>query len=289
MERLIIDTDPAIGVPFRDIDDGLAIALALNSPELDVIGITITHGNVDQKRAYQSARRIIKAMGREDVPVFAGAESREDTAKGRPTDASRFIANKLAVEPGAVSLLALGPLSNLAAAERLAPGTLHAARRVVAMGGAVDRPGMIPPLMRAEFNFWKDPPAAAVFLREANDLTLIPFDLTSKVIFGAGEMNCLRDSEFDFPRWLYRRIRGWHALNCLLMWRGGFCPHDPLAAAYLTHPEWYETETAGLRVVAGGPSRGQVVRDPAGARVRIAFKVDSRRFLDFLLDRLIPC
>ncbi|MFA6450645.1 MAG: nucleoside hydrolase [bacterium] len=289
MERLIIDTDPAVGVPLRDIDDGLAIAIALCSPELDVIGITVTHGNVDQKRAYQSARRIIKAMGREDVPVIAGAKSRKDSANRRPTDASQFIANKQAVDPGDLSILALGPLSNLAAAERQAPGTLRAAKRIVAMGGAVDRPGNIPPLMIAEFNFWKDPHAAALVLREANDLTLIPFDLTSKVIFGWKELYRLRDSVFEFPRWLYRNTRAWHALNCLLMWRGGFCPHDPLAAAFLIHPEWYETETVALSVVESGVNAGQVVRDPAGTPVRVAFGVDSRKFLDFLLDSLIPC
>ena len=75
MERLIIDTDPVIGVPFRDIDDGLAIALALNSHEIDVAGITVTHGNVAQKRAYQSARLITKAMEREEVRALAGAVS----------------------------------------------------------------------------------------------------------------------------------------------------------------------------------------------------------------------
>ena len=143
MEKVIIDTDPAIGVLFHD-GDGLAVALALNSPELGVAGDHGDDGNVDQKRAYQSARRIIKAMGREDVPVFAGARSAEDSANRRPSDASRFIASRIAAEPGAVTILAIGPLSNLAAAERLAPGTLRAAKCVVAMGGAVDRPGTCP-------------------------------------------------------------------------------------------------------------------------------------------------
>ncbi len=286
MERVIIDTDPAVGVPFKDIDDGLAIALALRSPELDVAGITVTHGNTDQKRAYQSARQILQAIGREDVPIAQGAESRVGSAKIAPTDASRFIAFNTAAAPGAVTLVALGPLSNIATAERLAPGTLRACRRVVAMGGAIDRPGFMPPLFRAEFNFWKDPHAAALFLKEAKDLTLVPFDLTFKVIFGASELSRLRGSGAPFAKWLYPRVRGWHALNCLVMPRGGFCPHDPLAMAYLIHPEWYNTETIRLSVIESGPRRGVVVRDPAGSHVRVTTSVDKREFLDFLLDKL---
>jgi len=286
MERVIIDTDPAVGVPFKDIDDGLAIALALKSPELYVVGVTVTHGNTDQKRAYQSARQIIQAIGREEVPIAPGAESRADSAKVAPTDASRFIAVNTAAAPGAVTLVALGPLSNIATAERLVPGTLRACRRVVAMGGAIDRPGFMPPLFRAEFNFWKDPPAAALFLKEANDLTLVPFDLTFSVIFGVRELNRLRDSRAPFAKWLYPRVRGWHALNSLVMLRGGFCPHDPLAMAYLVHPEWYETETIRLSVIERGVRRGVVVRDPDGTPVRVATHVDKRKFLDFLLNRI---
>jgi inosine-uridine nucleoside N-ribohydrolase len=286
MEKIIIDTDPAIGVPFRDIDDGLAIALALKSPELDVAGLTITHGNVDQNRACRSANRLLGAIGREDVPIYQGALSKSDTAHGRVTEAARFITDSIAASPGGITLVALGPLSNLAAAEKAAPGTLRTARRVVAMGGAVDRRGMMPPFFRAEFNFWKDPPAAAVFVREARDLTLVPFDLTAKVIFGAAQMERLRAAGTEFASWLHACVRGWHAFMSVLLLRGGFQPHDPLAMAYLLHPEWYETETVRLSVIESGVRAGEVVRDPAGATVRVAFNVDAPKFLDFLLERL---
>ncbi len=285
-ERIIIDTDPAIGVPMRDIDDGLAIALALKSPEVEVAALTITHGNVDLGRAFRSAKRLLAAIGRENVPVLRGAESKSDTRNGRESDASRFIAETVASAPGEVTIVALGPLSNLAAAELASPGTLGNARRVICMGGAVRRAGNMPPFFRAEFNFWKDPHAAAVFVRSARDLTLVPYDLTAKVIFGSAEMERLRDAETEFAKWLYPRVRGWHSFMSALMMRGGFNPHDPLAMAYLMQPEWYETETLGLSVAESGIRAGESFIDPAGLPVRVAFDVDARRFLDFLIDRI---
>lgn len=283
-ERVIIDTDPAVGVPFRDIDDGLAIALALRSPEFEVEGITVTHGNVDQRRAFRSARRILEAAGREDVPTKAGAVSKERLPA--QTDASQFLAEKLETAPGALTLITLGPLSNVAAAECSNPGVLRRARRVVTMGGAVDSIGIVPPWFRAEFNFFKDPAGAAILIREAPDLTLVPFDLTKKVIFGRAEMRRLEAADTPLAKYLHKHTVFWHALNNLIFMRGGFMPHDPLAVAYLLHPEWYETETTRLKVVENGLFRGQLVRDPAGAPVRVAFNIDAPKFLDFLLDRL---
>ncbi|HOC94214.1 MAG TPA: nucleoside hydrolase, partial [bacterium] len=91
MRRVIIDTDPAIGMPLRDIDDALAIVLALNSPELKVEGITITHGNVDQKSAFKSAELILKKAGREDVPLMRGACSSRDTEMIKPGFVNRTL------------------------------------------------------------------------------------------------------------------------------------------------------------------------------------------------------
>ena len=76
MHKIIIDTDPAMGVFGRDVDDALAIALALNSPEIEVLGLTVTYGNTSLPRAVRSARRLLRAAGREDIPVLPGAASR---------------------------------------------------------------------------------------------------------------------------------------------------------------------------------------------------------------------
>lgn len=284
MEKVIIDTDPAIGVPLRDIDDGLAITLALRSPELDVAGLTVTYGNTSLGKAVRSAKKVLKAAGREDVPVLAGAASKNDL--GRETDASRFIAGTIGEAPGEVSLLTLGPLTNAATAEMRRPGTLAAARRVVAMGAAVFGPGIMPPFFLAEFNFWNDPAASDIFVRNSCGLALVPCELTLRVAFGSREMRMLRQSDSPLARFIYRNSVLWHAAMSAVYLRDGFPPHDPLAVALMTAPELFRTRTAHIRVKQRGPARGWTRRGSDGAAVTVATSVDKRAFLDLLVGRL---
>ncbi len=287
MRRIIIDTDPAIGIPLRDIDDALAIVFALNSPELKVEGITITHGNVDQKSAFKSAKLILKKAGREDVPLMRGACSSRDTSRIKKTEASQFIEEAMNRHPREISIVALGPPSNLATAEMNCFGTLSKAKSVVAMGGAIDCPGMIPMLINAEFNFWKDPYAASVLLKSAFDMTLVPFDLTRKVIFGSQQMNRLKNAGSDMADFIYENAKSWFYLMSALTLRGGFMPHDPLALAYLIKPSLYKVRKEKLTVNTDrGLNFGCLKRDPMGASVNVAHEVDKYEFLDFLVKRI---
>jgi purine nucleosidase len=271
----------------RDIDDGLAIVLALNSSELKVEGITITHGNVNQKSAFKSAELILKKAGREETPLLSGACSSSDTARIKQTDASRFISESLDKSPGAISIVALGPLSNLATAEMRCAGTLGKAQSVVVMGGAIDCPGVLPMLINAEFNFWKDPYAASILLRSALGLTLVPLDLTRKVIFGSRQMNEIRNSGSDMSGFIYENAKIWFHLMSALTLRGGFMPHDPLALAYLIKPSLFSVRKEKLAVdTHRGAHYGSLKRDPAGVSVNVAHKVDKNEFLDFLVKRI---
>jgi len=287
MRRVIIDTDPAIGIPLRDIDDALAIVLALNSPELKVEGITITNGNVDQKSAFKSAELILKKAGREDVPLMSGACSSRDTARVKQTEASRFIEEALNKYPGEISIVALGPLSNLATAEMNCVGALSKAESVVAMGGAIDCPGVIPMLINAEFNFWKDPLAASVLLKSAPDMTLVPLDLTRKVIFGNRQMNRLKNAGSDMADFIYKNAKSWFYLMSALTLKGGFMPHDPLALAYLIKPALFSVGRERLTVDTNrGVGYGSLRRHPGGASINVARDVNKSEFLDFLVDRI---
>ncbi|HPN93599.1 MAG TPA: nucleoside hydrolase [bacterium] len=287
MRRIIIDTDPAIGVPLRDIDDALAIVLALNSPELKVEGITITHGNVDQKSAFKSTELILKKAGREDVPLMRGACSSRDTARMKKTEASRFIEEAMNRHPREISIVALGPLSNLATAEMNCVGTLSKAKSVVAMGGAIDCLGVIPMLINAEFNFWKDPRAASVLLKSAPDLTLVPLDLTRKVIFGSRQMNRLKNAGSDMADFIYENAKSWFYLMSALTLRGGFMPHDPLAVAYMIKPSLFSVKRETLAVDTNrGAGYGSLKRRPEGDSVNVARDVNKSEFLEFLVDRI---
>lgn len=221
-EKVIIDTDPAIGLPLRDVDDGLAIAMALNSPELEVVGLTLTYGNAGLRSVKRSARRLMKAAGREDVPVLSGARSRRDL--GKDTDASRFIEETLNAKPGEVSLLTLGPLTNVATAEKKSPGTLRNARRVVTMGGAVYGPMFGIPIFPAEFNFRNDPPADAIFLNAVDGLVMVPCNLTVRVAFRRKYMKRLREAGTRLAKFIHRECVPWYAVVSAVMMRDGFPP-----------------------------------------------------------------
>lgn len=287
-EKIIIDTDPAIGVPGRDVDDGLAIALALNSPELEVIGLTVTYGNVNLERALSCARRVLREAGREDIPILRGAASKRDLGRGTP--ASEFIASQIARRPGEITLVPIAPLTNCATAEMLAPGTLASARRIVCMGGAVRKRGNMPPAFRAEFNFWCDPPATKLFIERAARLTLVPFDLTQTVIFDLPHLQALGRASSSFAQYLYRNIISWFALNIpfslAMALRAGFMPHDPLAIGAMLWPEIYEFKEETLEVISSGLESGRSKPAPGGSPVSVACKVGQRQFLDRLIERL---
>lgn len=185
-EPVIIDTDPGV-------DDAIALLMALSCPELEVIGLTTTAGNVPLAPATRNTLALLEYLNRTDIPVYKGASRpvrgrfayarhvhtasglthrlNEPETKPAKTGAVQFIGQTLVADPGAVSIIALGPLSNLARVMRRYRSALPAARRVIVMGGAVDTPGNITPY--SEFNFYSDPTAARMVMESGVPITLI--------------------------------------------------------------------------------------------------------------------
>ena len=133
-KRVIIDSDPATGVPNRDVDDGLAFLLMLAAPEIRVEGITINFGNVGALTGYSVAKNLLSLVGR-DVPLFKGAENKADLGVLNP--AVEYLIETVRTFPGEVSLLALGPLTNVATALLLDPGFASNLKELVIMGGSL--------------------------------------------------------------------------------------------------------------------------------------------------------
>ncbi len=169
--QILIDTDPGI-------DDAIALLLALQCPDLDVVGITTVAGNVGLEQATRNAAGLLQLAERTDIPLHYGAAgplsgpSRSSAAHGldglggvalphdrveAAPDAARFIVDTVNANPGEVTLVTIGPLTNLALALELDPGLAGKTGGLMMMGGA-EGAGNITP--SAEFNFWCDPPAA---------------------------------------------------------------------------------------------------------------------------------
>ena len=188
---VIFDTDFVM----PPADDGLALILALNSPELDVLGVTTVAGNESTEKATADALRLLEVAGRTEITVYKGANmpllhEKSDYAtrvhgrwwsdeppspppggfarkKAEAESAASFIVRTVMAHPGEVAILAIGPLTNIAMAIRQEPGLAERVKEIVIMGGAVaslpDGAGNVTP--NAEFNFWVDPEAARAVLR----------------------------------------------------------------------------------------------------------------------------
>jgi purine nucleosidase len=203
---VIFDTD--FVVPPHD--DGMALLLALQSPEIEVLGVTTVAGNDSVERATSDALRVLEIAGRPDIPVYRGANmplahEKDDYAvrsygnwysddpppappggfaKRKPETESAYdyLVRTVMARPGEVTILAIGPLTNVAIAIHHEPGFARSVKELVIMGGAIgslpDGAGNITP--NAEFNFWVDPEAARITLRSGIPILLSPLNVSRK-------------------------------------------------------------------------------------------------------------
>lgn len=196
--KIIIDTDPGQ-------DDAVAILLALASPdEIELLGLTCVAGNVPLDLTARNARMVLELARRTDIPVFAGCDRPlgralvtaehvhgqtgldgpdlpEPTMPLQDRHAVEFIIDTLLREPaGSVTLVPIGPLTNIATAFNTAPEIIDKVREIVLMGGAYFEVGNITPA--AEFNIHVDPQAADIVFRAGVPLTVVPLDVTHKAL-----------------------------------------------------------------------------------------------------------
>ena len=318
---VIIDTDPGL-------DDALALFLACASPELDVIGVITVAGNIGLSRTTANALKLLYHLGRDDIPVIAGCAGAlrrgsieaadihgEDGLGGAdlplPTrgplavDATSWLADELLRRPThSLRILALGPLTNLA---RLVERSPDAARRlagIIAMGGAVREDGNVTKF--AEFNIAADPEAAAIVLGAGIPVTLVPLDVTRKVLadrvwnarlFAKGG-KIARTAHALIEAYLSNlteRLSAKNATPKSATPKGAppprtarFPMHDPCVILRVIDPSLFGAETLALRVVADGSERdGATLIDPgAGKLVEVLTQVDGDRALALILERL---
>ncbi|MCU1693125.1 MAG: nucleoside hydrolase [Frankiales bacterium] len=325
--RLVIDTDPGNGIPGSDVDDGLAIALALASPEVELLALTIVAGNVPVDRGVQGALELLEAAGAGSVPVHRGADRpllqdprpwralldtrRDDTGaqalwadlavspttlSPSPVPAARALVELVDANPGEVTVLAIGPLTNIATALLLDPEWGRKVARVVWMGGAFELPDVL-----QELNAAYDPEATHLVLTSDAPVLVVPLDVTLQTHLRLDDVARLEATGTPLNDYLARVVRPWVTWLAGRFGRDG-CPlHDPLALAVLLDPSIVQTRRRAADIeLAGHLTRGrtvawdatndellQVVVPLHEARpVDIAYSVDNDRFQELLLDRL---
>jgi inosine-uridine nucleoside N-ribohydrolase len=243
-----IDTDPAMGEPERDVDDGLALVQAFGSPELDIRGVSVVFGNAPLDRGLPIARRLVRAFGPPRLQVFAGAASAADAQK--ETEASRALAAALRAAP--LTILALGPATNVATTLAKHPELAARVTRIVAVAGR--RPGQrfttgtSNARGHRDFNFELDPRSFQVLLDSKAEIVLAPFEISSKIWLTGSDLDRIAASRSTASRTIVPPARAWLELWTRLFGVDGFNPFDTLAVAYAVSSKGFACETLPARI-----------------------------------------
>jgi len=279
---ILLDTD--IGT---DVDDAFALALILHSPELELVGVTTVSGDT-QARARLAAKMLWEA-GRPNIPVVAGEPGKplpiEQTrwAEGFTSPALRsekavdFLKAQIERRPGELTLVPIGPLTNIGALLRQDPAVAKKIKQIVMMGGSITygyEPGSGP---IAEYNIASDPAAAQVVFSSGIPILMVPLDVTAMLQLDAAARHRVFSHLSPLTNALTLLYHVWNQPTPTLF--------DPMAVAMLVQPSLCETKPLAIEVDGQGFTR-PVEGKPANATV--ALHTDPKSFFEFYLRRVAP-
>ena len=300
---IAVDTDVSLGTPGAEMDDGAALITLLNS-KADVRWISSVHGNVQVTEATHNLRRLLSYMDREQIAVGRGCDlplvqdpswfipfqARYGPTPPWPDEpqlpaAALMLIDAIRAHPGQVTVLALGPLTNLALAARLAPDVISAVKEVICMGGSFsenDAP---------EFNARCDPEAAHIVYTAGWPLRLLGGDVTCRVHFERERFAQLPDDE-PALKLLKEQAPGWIDIVEEQAWAHGGCAlHDAVAVAALLDPTLFEFMPAVVDVELRHEDRrgATTVRAvaPETSKTRVTIEVDAERCRDFIWSTMV--
>lgn len=322
--RIIIDSDPGV-------DDAIAILLALRSPELKVEALTAVSGNVPLALTLPNALRMMEVAGRTDIPVAAGAatplvrrlvtasyvhgnnglggaEFPEPKLKPAAEPATELIRRLVHDNPGEITIVAIGPLTNVALTLKSDATVAKNIKEIVMMGGSLSHGNITP---SAEFNFYVDPEAARVVFDSGVPLTMVGLDVTERVRIGKEQIAVLESGSNPISQAAAKILRS--AIEHVSQGRGSvqgkMTMHDALTVAHLLDPSiltlkdyYVQIETAGelsagesvgyetAPVRFSAPMDTGLATDPPRldfrANAKVAVDVDPDKFFKLLLQRL---
>ena len=284
--KCIIDTDPGA-------DDVLALIMALNSPELEILGLTTVEGNARLEHTTANALRLLEYMGRTEIPVYVGSSTplegefhhayevhgeegltvRLPDTDVRPADGNAvdFIIETALAMPGELALFAVGPLTNVARALNKEGRLKDALQRVYIMGGQGDGSGNVTPY--AEFNIWDDPYAANVVFGSGVPVTLLGLNISRQTSVARDDESWM-SGETPGERLAAQVLEKWFDLD-EEEHRARFSLHDPMTVMAALRPDLIETRAATLTVRTEGERVGEIVADyESGGSVDVAVGVE---------------
>jgi purine nucleosidase len=309
---IFVDTDLSLGTPRAEIDDGAALIMLLCSPEVEVIGISTVFGNATVDLTYANTLRLLNALDQSNIQVSRGSakslladheweiflsswyrqygNTPSESLPAEIPNASDHIVQAVQATPGKISILALGPLTNLALAYQQDPGIAVHIRQVVLMGGSINdhKPS-------AEFNIRCDPEAAQIVLSAGWPIRILGLDITRQALFTRAFFASLSDAH-PALRLLKKGAEEWIPVVEAQGWEQGGCSlHDAVAAAALIDSSVCSYVKGTASIETSGPNRGVLSftrstekrssRDQA-QDVEIADRIDVEKCMKFINSRL---
>jgi inosine-uridine nucleoside N-ribohydrolase len=299
-----VDTDISLGTPGAEIDDGAAIIFLLRQKSLEVAASGSVFGNVCLQDATMNLSRLLTWLDYDRIPLGIGAEKplvadmnwfedwRSEYGTTLPWHipsstllAANAIIQTIHTNPGKVSILSLGPMTNLALAVRLDPSIVLLTREVVVMGGSFNIQDPAP-----EFNVRCDPEAAQIIISAGWNVHILGLDITRRVHFSRQDFSSLPDSNpavellrSQAPSWIDRmEAMGWEQNGCAL--------HDAVAAAYLVDDSMFRTEDMNIQVELLDPHhRGLTRFEPkttGESAVRVVTALKPKKCRELILSHL---
>lgn len=314
-KKIIIDTDPGI-------DDAMAIFLALQSPEVQVIGLTTIYGNVYTTLATRNALHLLEVAGRTDIPVAEGSHvtltkgtklriadfvhgadglgnQNFPPPKGKPLEesAAAFLVRQAKVNPGKVTVVALGPLTNIALALQLDPEFANNIGQIVLLGGAFAVNGNVNPA--AEANIFGDPDAADVVFTSGANVLAVGINVTHQVVLTDSDREKLASSNGKFAQYLTKILDVYFSYHQEAYNTKGVYLHDPTAFLAAVDPSLVTCMEGIVRVQTTGITRGltllynkqkryaEINEWSSKPTVKVAVTVDAPRVVKLVMDRLM--
>ena len=305
-KRIILDTDPGI-------DDSLAILLALASPEISLEGLSVVHGNSSTQQGTINALSVLELAKASHIPVYQGCDlplvqpsllapethgeqgigyAKLSAPLGQPKvqKGSDYLIEKIMSSPGEITLVAIGPLTNIALAIRQEPRIVENVKEVFVMGGAIRHEGNTTPL--AEFNTYVDPHAAHIVFHSGMPITLTPLDVTYQCVFLKDDLNRLLKIDSPITKFIADATRFYMEFHDEYQSIEGCVINDPMTLALTFMPEICDYQELYVDVdLSGGVSMGNTFADfykmtKKPANMKVALGVRPRDFMELFLERM---
>ena len=277
--KVILDTDPGI-------DDAMALFTALAHPDLDLIGVTTTFGNVAVQQATRNALTLLEIAQASHIPVAQGGATPwilptppfpdfvhgadgfgnlhlpPPNTQALQQPAPAFIVEQILKYPREINLVAIGPLDNLAAALQLNPDIAHLVKQVVIMGGVLDHDGNVSPV--AEANIFCDPHAAEKVMAAPWPVVMVGLDVTHQVVLNQALFERIRDANPRVGSFMYDAVQFYMRFYGSIRGIKGCYGHDVSAVAYVIDPTLFQTIEGSICVATEGVALGQTIIDRHG-------------------------